>query len=280
MQDIESSLARIVDELATLVAAYGLDVLGGIAILIVGWILSGWAGRATERALGKVAVVDATLRRFFASLVKYVALTFTVLAVLAQFGVQTAGLIAIFGAAGLAVGLALQGTLSNVAAGVMLLIFRPFKVGQYVEAGGHAGTVRSLGLFVTHMTTPDNVQIIIPNGKIWGASVVNYSANPTRRLDFLIGIAYEADIDQAISVIRTVIDGDDRCHADPEPMVVVGELADSAVKLVIRIWCDSGDYWPLKFDLTKRFKEALDAVAISIPYPQRTVHMVAEQAAE
>lgn len=280
MQDAESSVAGAVDQVVVLIAAYGLNVIAGIAILIAGWILSGWAGRATARALGRVAMLDATLRQFFASLVKYLVLTFTVLATLAEFGVQTASLIAIFGAAGLAVGLALQGTLSNVAAGVMLLVFRPFKVGDYVEAGGRAGTVQAVGLFVTEMSTPDNVQVIVPNGAIWGSPVVNYSHHPTRRLDFLLAVAYEADMDEAIETIRAVVAADDRCHADPAPMVAVGELAESSVNLVVRIWCASGDYWPLKFDLTKRFKEALDAASIAIPYPHRTVRLVGERSAE
>lgn len=258
------------------VATYGLDVFGAIVILIIGLMVAGWAQRTTRRALSKVSRLDETLRVFFASIVKYVIIIFVVLAVLNQFGVQTASLIALLGAAGLAIGLAMQGTLSNVAAGVMLLIFRPFKVGDYIDAGGQAGTVRELGLFTTEMNTPDNVRIIVPNGSVWGSAIKNFSFNPTRRVDLVIGIAYDDDINTAMGSISSVIAGDDRAHADPAPLIAVTELADSSVNLVIRAWCDAGNYWPLKFDLTKAIKERLDADGITIPFPQRDVHIAKE----
>jgi small conductance mechanosensitive channel len=268
------------EEITAFVATYGLSVIGGLIILVVGWIVAGSVRRAVDRALSKIEKMDVTLRQFLASLVRYVILIFVVLAVLAQFGIQTASLIAIFGAAGLAVGLALQGTLSNLAAGVMLLLFRPFKVGQYVEAGGKAGTVKAIDLFVTELATPDNVQILIPNGQIWGSSVTNYSFHETRRVDFLVGIDYGDDIDKAFDVIKEVIAKDSRCLKDPEPMIVVGELADSSVNIIVRVWSAGSDYWAVKFDLTKAFKETLDAAGISIPFPQRTVHMAGRTAAE
>jgi small conductance mechanosensitive channel len=251
-----------------------------VIILIIGWIVAGWARRSVDRGLSKIEKMDVTLRHFLASLVRYVILVFVVLAVLAQFGVQTASLIAIFGAAGLAVGLALQGTLSNVAAGVMLLLFRPFKVGQYVQAGGHGGTVKAIDLFMTELATPDNVQILIPNGQIWGSSVTNYSFHETRRVDFLVGIDYGDDIDKAFDVLKGVIAKDNRCLADPAPQIVVGELADSSVNIIVRVWSAGSDYWGVKFDLTKAFKESLEAAGITIPFPQRTVHMVDRSAAE
>ena len=195
------------------------------------------------------------------------------IAVLSQFGVQTASLIAVFGAAGLAVGLALQGTLSNVAAGVMLLLFRPFKVGDYIDGGGVSGTVKVISLFVTELATPDNVQIIAPNSQMWGTAIRNYSFHNTRRVDFLVGIDYGDNIDTAMATIRRVSGADTRVHRDPEPFVVVGELGDSSVNLIVRLWVNAADYWGVKFNLTKAFKEQLEADGITIPFPQQDVHM-------
>ena len=262
------------NEVQALVATYGLSVIGAIAVLVVGWILAGWASRAVDGGLSKVEKVDTTLRGFLASLTRYIVLIFTVVAVLNRFGVQTTSIIAVLGAASLAIGLALQGTLSNVAAGVMLLFFRPFKVGDYVEAGGMAGTVKEVNLFVTELSTPDNVQILAPNSQIWGSAVKNYSFHETRRVDLVLGISYEDDVDKAIGVVEAMAKADDRVLDDPAPMVVVGELADNSVNLVIRLWCNSGDYWPLKFDMTKALKQRMDTEGISIPYPQRTLHVV------
>jgi len=270
MEDrITEAYGAIVEHVAT----YGLDVLGAVTILVVGMMFAGWAQRATRRGLSRLSRLDETLRVFFASIVKYTIIIFVILAVLNQFGVQTTSLIAVLGAAGLAIGLAVQGTLSNVAAGVMLLIFRPFKVGDFIDAGGQAGTVRELGLFLTEMNTPDNVRISVPNASIWGAAIKNYSFNATRRVDLVVGIAYGDDINKAIASINTVITGDERSHTEPAPLIAVSELADSSVNLVIRVWCDSGDYWPLKFGLTKAIKERLDSDGITIPFPQREVHM-------
>ena len=271
---MQDQLTAAYDEIIQIVTTYGLDVLGAIVILILGMMFAGWARRATLRALSKVSSLDETLRVFFSSIVKYLIVIFVILAVLNQFGVQTTSLIALLGAAGLAVGLALQGTLSNVAAGVMLLIFRPFKVGDYIDAGGQAGTVRELGLFLTQLDTPDNVRICVPNGSVWGSAIQNYSFNSTRRVDFVVGISYSDDINKAISAINDVLTGDERTHSDPEPMIAVTELADSSVNLVARVWVNSGNYWPVKFDLTKAIKERLDADGISIPFPQRDIHMV------
>ena len=274
MDDITNTATEYADMVAVLLTTYGLSVLGGIVMLVVGWTIAGWARRAVDRALGKIESIDVTLRNFLASATRYLILVLTVLAVLSEFGVQTASLITVFGAASLAVGLALQGTLGNLAAGVMPLLFRPFRVGDYVEAGGHAGTVKAIDLFMTEFATPDNVRILVPNGNIWGAAVVNYSHHATRRVDFLIGIDYGDDIDKAFETVRGVIAADGRVHADPEPMLAVGALADSSVNIVIRVWCDAAEYWPLKFDMTKAIKEALDRAGISIPYPQRTVHVI------
>jgi small conductance mechanosensitive channel len=276
---MQGTIEEITQTLMALVATYGLNVIGAIAILVAGWIGAGWAQRSVDKALGKVKKFDETLRKFAASVVRYLILIVTVLAVLSQFGVQTASLITVFGAAGLAIGLALQGTLSNVAAGVMLLIFRPFKIGDYVEAGGVAGTVKALNLFVTELATPDNVQILAPNSQIWGSAVRNYSFHETRRCDMLIGIDYGDDINRARNAILEVIGADARVLADPEPLVAVAELADSSVNLTVRPWVRGTDYWGVKFDLTKAIKERLDADGISIPFPQRTVHLTGEAVA-
>jgi small conductance mechanosensitive channel len=276
---LTAQAAEIAGSVMELLTTYGLSVVGGVLLLIFGWIVAGWARRAVERALGKIESIDVTLTKFFASGARYLILILTVLAVLSQFGIQTASLITVFGAASLAIGLALQGTLGNLAAGVMLLFFRPFRVGDYVEAGGQAGTVKSIDLFVTEFATPDNVQILVPNGQIWGGSVVNYSHHDTRRVDLVVGIDYGDDIDKAFATVSDVIAADARISDDPAPMVVVGELADNSVNLTIRVWCAAGDYWPLKFDLMKAIKEALDKAGISIPFPQRVVRVVSDDGA-
>ena len=268
------NLDELVDTLIFYVTTYGLNVVGAIAILIVGLIIAGWAARAVDRGLARSSRVDDTLRGFFSSFAKYFIIVFTVLAVLAQFGVQTASLIAVFGAAGLAIGLALQGTLSNLAAGVMLLLFRPFKIGDYIEAAGLSGTVKTITLFVTDMAPPDNVQVVVPNGELWGASIHNYSFHDTRRVDLTLGIGYEANIADAKAAILDEVGKDARAHADPAPMVAVLGLGESSVDLVVRVWCAAGDYWSLKFDLTEALKNRLDREGISIPFPQRTVHMI------
>ncbi len=270
---MEQTVTETVDAIIEVVATYGLDVVGAVVILIIGLMFAGWAHRASLKGFSKIDKLDPMLRGFFASIIKYFIIIVVILAVLNQFGVQTTSLIAVLGAAGLAIGLALQGTLSNVAAGVMLLIFRPFKVGDFIDAGGESGTVHALTLFVTELNTPDNVRIIVPNSQIWGSAVKNFSFNATRRVDIVVGIAYEDDINKAMESVHAVIKADDRAHESPDPMVAVTELADSSVNLVIRVWCDAGNYWPLKFDLTKAVKERLDADSISIPYPQRQIHM-------
>jgi small conductance mechanosensitive channel len=271
---MEQSVRDTADQVVAIITEYGLDVVGAIAILIVGWLAARWVHHAVAKALGRSQKVDDMLSGFFASLAKYLVLIFTGVMVLSQFGVQTASLIAVLGAAGLAIGLALQGTLSNVAAGVMILIFRPFKIGDYVETGGKAGTVKAVTLFITELATLDNVQIILPNGQVWGSSVVNYSFHDTRRVDLALGISYQDNIGMAIEAINQTIAADQRVLKDPEPMVAVSDLAESSVKFVIRIWCQAADYWPLKFDMTRALKEKMDSEGISIPYPQRTVHMI------
>ncbi len=260
------------DTLVPLFVEHGLSIIGAVLILILGFWIAGRARAFTIKALDKPLNSDEMLKGFFGSIVRYLVIIATVLAVLGQFGVETTSLIAVLGAASLAIGLALQGTLSNVAAGVMLLVFRPFRVGQFVELNGMSGTVKDLTLFTTELATGDNVQIILPNSSVWGSPLKNYSAHPTRRVDMVYGIAYDADIDKAMSIIKAAIAADDRCHKAPEPLVVVGNLGDSSVDLTTRVWCAAGDYWGVKFDLTKKIKEAFDAEGVDIPFPTRTVY--------
>jgi small conductance mechanosensitive channel len=265
-------------EVMTIVTTYGLDVVGAIVILIVGWWLSSRISSVVRKALKRSKYIDETLQGFFSSLVKYAIIVFTIIAVLNQFGVETTSFIAVLGAAGLAIGLALQGTLSNIAAGVMLLIFRPFKVGDFIDGGGVTGTVKSISLFVTEMATPDNVQIIVPNAGLWGTSIKNYSHNAKRRVDFVFGIGYGDDINKAIKEVLAIAGKDERIDADPAPMCVVGNLGDSSVDLICRVWCNAGDYWGIKFDMTQAVKERFDKVGISIPFPQRDVHLIKDAA--
>jgi len=246
--DVESS-SRVADEILTFISTYGLDVIGGIVILIVGLFFAGFAKRLTYRLLGRSERMDETVRGFFSSAVKMFIVAIVVIAVLSNFGVEIASLIAVFGAFGLAVGFALQGVLSSVAAGVMLLLFRPFKVGDFIEAGGHAGTVKSLTLTTVELATPDNVQIIVPNSEVWGSAIKNYSFHETRRIEIAVGIGYEDDIDAAQKTIGALIAADKRAHSDPAPVIAVTDLGDNSVNLTVRIWCNAVDYWDLRFEI-------------------------------
>lgn len=269
-------LIELRDQVTEILTTYGLEVLGAIAILVVGWILAGWARAGTRRALNRVRWMDDTVRPIFAAVVGYLVLAITLIAVLNQFGVQTASIIAVLGAAGLAVGLALQGTLSNVAAGVMLLFLRPFKVGDYIEAGGASGTVKEVGLFNTELATPDNVYIVVPNSAIFSQDIANYSRYATRRLDIPVGVAYDADLSKAMTVLTAALEADGRALPDPAPQVMVMELGDSAITLNLRFWVNAADLWPCKWAMNKAVKEALDDAGIEIPFPQRVVHMKTE----
>ncbi|MEM9838582.1 MAG: mechanosensitive ion channel domain-containing protein [Pseudomonadota bacterium] len=249
---------------------FGLKAVSALLVFLIGVWIAGRMRKAVTTVVQKAPQFDVTLANFFGSLVYWLIFAFVVIAVLSMFGIQTTGLAALIGAAGLAIGLALQGTLSHVASGVMLLTFRPFKVGDYVEAGGQAGTVKAVNLFTTELATPDNVKIIVPNGDVYSGSISNYSAYDTRRVDFVMGISYEDDINKAMDALRAVIGADARALSDPEPFLGVGNLGDSSVDITVRVWVKGTDYWPVKFDMTKAFKEALDAGGITIPYPTST----------
>ncbi len=273
MQNLDVDVPALMAEAYGLMLAYGLDILGAIVILIVGWWIAGAVERTVSRALGGVPRMDHTLRPFLSSLARYGILAITLVAVLSQFGVETTSIIAVLGAAGLAIGLALQGTLQNIAAGVMLLFLRPFKAGDYIDAGGIAGTVNSVGLFTSEMTTYDGVYLCVPNGQLWNTAITNFSRNPTRRMDIVIGIGYDDDIDKGLAVLRALMTADPRTLDDPPPQTMVKALGASSVDINMRCWCEAGDFWDLQFDLHKAAKEALDAAGISIPYPQQDVHM-------
>ena len=252
------------------VGGYGpllISAIKAVVVLIVGWMVAGGVSAMVHRRVVASPRIDNTIGGFVAGAVKWVILLIVLIAVLNVFGIQATSLVAVLGAASLTIGLALQGTLSNLAAGFMLILFRPFKVGQYIDAGGTAGTVKEINLFVTELATPDNVQIIVPNAKIWGSIITNYSFHPTRRVDLTFGIDYGDDADKAMEVIRTVATADERVHAEPEPWMRVTNLGDSSVDIGVRLWCNAGDYWELKFAMTKAVKEAFDKAGISIPYP-------------
>ena len=265
-------MQAILETAGGVVSTYALRVVGALTVLIIGRMVAGMLRRSVRKALDRTNL-DKTLVPFLTNMVYYALLAFVVVAVLNLFGVQTTALIAVLGAAGLAVGLALQGTLSNFASGVMLLIFRPFKVGDFVEAGGQGGSVKEIGVFSTTLATADNVRIVMPNAAIYGQVIKNYSVNDTRRIDFTMGISYNDDIDTAIRTMQGIMDADERVMKDPAPLIGVLELADSSVDLVVRPWCKREDYWMLRLDLTRRFKEGLEAAGCNIPYPQTDVHL-------
>jgi len=264
------------DTLIALFATWGLRVVGALAVLAAGWFGARSVRGAVRKALAR-RDTDATLIPFASSLAYYLVITFVLVAVLGMFGVQVTSIIAVLGAVAFAVGLALQGTLSNFASGVMLLLFRPFKVGDYVDAGGTAGSVAEIGIFFTTLNTPDNVRVVVPNTSVWGQTIHNYAANDTRRNDMVVGVSYDDDLGRAIEIIQGVVHGDERVLPEPAPTIAVSELGDSSVNIVVRPWCNKADYWNVRFDLTRKMKEALEAGGCSIPFPQRDVHLFQEK---
>ena len=252
---------------------YVVDVTLAIVILVAGFIVSAWAQRVARRNLAKVKGLDDTLEPFIARLIRYTILIVVFIAVLAQFGVQTTSIIAVLGAAGIAIGLALQGTLANIAAGVMLLFLRPFRIDDFIDAEGISGTIEEVGLFVTEMRTFDGLFVTVPNSQLWNRTIINFSRNRTRRLDIPVGVGYDDDLDKAKSVLSKLIASDERVLKDPAPIVIVKSLDDSAVTLEIRLWTGIDDFWDLKWDLTQRVKTTLDKAGVSIPFPQRDVHI-------
>jgi small conductance mechanosensitive channel len=281
---MDQNLSTITDQasetLGTLAVTYGMSVIGALLILILGFWVAGRVKALVEKLLGRMHGVDPMLGRFLGNATRYLVIIVTLLAVLAEFGVQTASLLAVLGTAGLAIGLALQGTLSNVAAGVMLLFLRPFKTGDYIEAGGVSGTVEGITLFTTELATPDNVQIFAPNSDVWSSAIKNYSYKPTRRVEIECGISYDDDISKAMDVMQKVVVEDSRVLPAPEPMIAVKSLGDSSVNVICRVWVKSADFWPFTFDKTREVKEGYDAAGLNIPFPSRTVYHVGDTAAD
>lgn len=247
------------------------NVLSAIVILILGFLVGGWVNRRISAIGGRNRHLDVTLFAFLGSIARYAVLGFAFLFVLNTFGVRTTSFVAVIGAAGLAVGLALQGTLSNVAAGVMIVLFRPIKVGDFVVIDGQTGTVKEITLNFTELSDLSNVQIIIPNASVWGNTIVNYSAYPTRRVEWTFGVSYAADLAKAQEVILSTIMADPRAKSDPEPFIQVSNLGDFSVDFTVRVWCASSDFFGFKTDMTRKVKEALDGAGIEIPFPTRTV---------
>lgn len=263
MEELTSGLP---ENVVGLITEYGLQVIGAIVILILGRIAAG-IGRHVVQGILVRAKVDAAVVSFVGSLFYFFLLTCVIVATLANFGVQTASIIAVLGAAGFAVGLALQGSLANFAAGVMILVFRPYKVDDFIDVAGVSGTVKEIDLFTTTMASPDNVKIMVPNGQIYGSTIRNFGGYETRRVDLVIGIGYGSSIEKAVEVIKELIAADDRVLADPEPQIAVAELADSSVNLVVRPWVQGTDYWGFRFDMTRKIKESFDSHGIEIPFP-------------
>jgi small conductance mechanosensitive channel len=268
---------NVADQLTFFVTTYGINVIGAIIILILGRIAAGIGRKVVSKVLEK-SKTDPAVVSFFGSMIYFLILIFAVLAALAKFGIQTASFVAILGAAGFAIGFALQGSLANFAAGVLILVLRPFKVGNFIDGAGVAGTVKDIQLFTTVLATPDNVKIMVPNGKLFGDTIKNFSGFDTRRVDLVIGIGYTSDIQKAYDVMMNLIKEDTRILSDPPTNIAVSELADSSVNFVVRPWVKRQDYWGVKFDLTRKIKEAFDENGIEIPFPQQVVHMLSEAA--
>jgi len=255
-----------------LLAIYGLRIIAALVILSMGR----WLAKFTKSVIKKVMLrkgVEPTLITFTADLAYFALLVFVAIAALGQLGIQTTSFIAVIGAAGLAIGLSLQGSLANFAAGFLMILFRPFKVGDYIEGAGVGGTVEKIKIFATQLQTPDNKTIIIPNSKLTGDNIINYSAKGTRRVDLIFGISYQDDIDTAKKIMSDVIAADNRILKDPPPKIAVLELADSSVNFAVRPWVKSEDYWNVRCDLIETIKKQFDNNGISIPFPQRDVHV-------
>ncbi|MEL7098162.1 MAG: mechanosensitive ion channel domain-containing protein [Pseudomonadota bacterium] len=247
------------------------SVVAAILILFVGWVVSRWIGKRIIQIGLEYDSLDDTLFNFLGSVVRYTILAFTLLIVLNTFGVRTTSIVAAIGAAGLAIGLALQGTLSNVAAGVMLIVFRPLKIGDFVEVNGEMGTVRDVTLNHTELASLENVQVIVPNALVWGNTIHNFTGYPLRRAELTFHVAYSADLDRAEQIIRDAVLSDSRSKPDPEPFVQVHDLASSSVEFLVRVWCDAPEFIAYKADITRKVKDALDAGGIEIPFPHRVI---------
>ncbi len=273
----QATEATVVEKMMEALTLYGMKIIAAVVIIVVGLWISKIIKNCFVKTLQKKEV-DPTLVGFFASMLHGGLVIFVVISAISKLGVQTTSFVAVIGAAGLAVGLALQGSLSNFAAGILLILFKPFKVGNFVKAGGEAGVIVEVGIFTTEMKTPDNVQIIIPNATIMGSAITNVSAHPTRRIDMTLGVGYGDDLDKVKQIMEGLLSADERVLKDPVVTIAVANLGDSSVEFVVRPWVNSADYWAVKSDFIKAVKEKFDAEGISIPYPQSDVHLFQDSA--
>lgn len=265
-------MSGVIARIQGLIVSCGAQVLVAIIILVVGRFAA-LGIRSLLVKIMKKSKVDETLVSFVASLSYVAIMTFVVLAALARMGVQTTSFVAVIGAAGLAIGFALQGSLSNFAAGVLMIIFKPFKLGDFIEGGGTAGVVEEIGIFVTELKSPDNKKIIVPNAKMTSDNIINYSAKECRRVDLVAGVSYSDDLDKVKNLLKEILDEDERILKDPEPTIGVLELADSSVNFAVRPWVKTADYWDVYFAVQEQIKKRFDAAGISIPFPQQDVYM-------
>lgn len=266
------------ENLAPYLLPFGLRAIGALVLVIVGLRVASWISGLVRKQSAKNPQIDATLSNFFASMVQWAIIAAVFIAALQVFGVQATSFVAVLGALTLAIGLSMQGALGNIASGVMIMVFRPYKLGDYIEAAGVSGTVKDISLFQTILATPDNIKVLVPNSQAIDDVIKNYSGFDQRRVDVTFGIDYDDDMDKAIRIIQSVIAEDSRILSDPEPFVRVVNLGDSSVDIASRSWVNSGDYWPVRLDITHKVKAAFDREGISIPYPHRT--MVQKVAAE
>ncbi|NGO00112.1 small-conductance mechanosensitive channel MscS [Grimontia sp. S25] len=280
VESVEQTATEAMNWLASnqeLMIQYAVNVVTALLILFIGnWVVKKVAGSVA--AVLKKRDLDQTVVDFIENMVRYVMFAIVLIAALGRVGVETASIVAVIGAAGLAIGLALQGSLSNFAAGVLIVTFRPFKSGDYVEVGGVAGSVASIQIFSTVLTTPDNKMVVVPNGTVISSPITNYSRHATRRIDFIIGVSYKADLQKTKEVLTRIVKADERVLKDPEPTIGVHALMDSSVNFVVRPWVKTEDYWSTYFDLMQAIKEGLDKEGIEIPFPQMDVHYHAAMA--
>ncbi|MBR9910758.1 MAG: mechanosensitive ion channel [Gammaproteobacteria bacterium] len=268
---MEFNLDQVIEKAPEFFVTYGLKLLMAIVVYVIGKWLANAIANGLMKGLNS-RKVDPTIGRFTRNIVYYVLLVIVVIATLSQLGIQTASFVAVLGAAGLAIGFALQGSLANFAAGVLLILFRPFKVGDYVEAGGSAGVVKEISIFSTILTTPDNKVVTIANNAVMGNIITNYSAMATRRVDLVVGVGYGSNLALVKQTLQEIADADERVLKDPAVTIGCLELADSSVNFAFRCWVDTANFWPVKFALTEKIKTRFDEVGIEIPFPQLDVH--------
>lgn len=266
---------QLLEQIGTLVTTWGLRVVGAVAVLFIGRAVAGRIRAGIRRSM-RAREMDPALSPFLSGIAYWLMMGLVVIAVLGLFGIPTASFVAVLAAAGLAVGLALQGTLSNFAAGVMLLVFRPFRIGDFVEVAGVSGTAKEIGIFTTTLDAPDNVRVTVPNGEVFGNVIKNYTGNEVRRIDLVMGVDYGDDLGVARDTILEVVRSTGGVLEDPEPVVQVHELGDSSVNFVVRPWVATPDYWKTRWELMRRLKETLESAGCSFPFPQRDVHLFQE----